>query len=196
MKRRPTERDGKVSRPERELFHWQLQRVLRALEAAESDAALSSVGELIKMYPDKTEMLCKYVMRLRDKDEAIVSQIKGALDDYTMEWAFAWMMRVLSRTPEYVTSGIVSRLGRVADKPGDSWLAAVEAAKCLAAIGILSRRTLLHLWNTCPHAYRIDLAVAAVRMERVAEWGTAFVQSARGDRVREVVLEHEAQRGS
>lgn len=193
MEKRPTERNGKVSRLEREMFHWQLKKVLYALAAAESDVALSSVGELIQRYPDKTEILCEYMMRLRDKDEAIVGQIEGALDEDTMEWAFAWMMRVLSRRPEFVTSGIESRLKRVADNPGDSWLAAVEAAKCLAAMGQLNRKTLLLLWNTCPHAFRIDLAVAAVRMEKVADWGTAFVQSARGDRVQEVVMEHEAQ---
>ena len=150
MNKRPTEKDERVSRLERELFHWQLQRVLRTLEAAESNAALSSVGELIKLYPDKTEMLCKYMSRLRDNDVAlIVRQIESALDDYTMEWPFAWMMKVLSRTPEYVTSGIVSRLEKVADKPRDNWLAAVEAAKCLATLGKLSRETLVLLWNTC-----------------------------------------------
>ena len=193
MKTRPTERNGKVSRLDREMFHWQLKKVLYALAAAESDVALSSVGELIKRFPDKTEILCEYMMRLQDKDETIVSQIEGALDEDTMEWAFAWMMRVLSRRPEYVTSCIGSHLEKVADNPGDSWLAAVEAAKCLAAMGKLSRKTLLLLWNTCPHAFRIDLAVAAVRMENVADWGTAFVQSARGERVQEVVMEHEAQ---
>ncbi|MDE2979987.1 MAG: RNA-directed DNA polymerase [Gemmatimonadota bacterium] len=195
MEKRPTERNGKVSRLEREMFHWQLKKVLYALAAAESDVALSSVGELIRRYPDKTEILCEYMMRLRDRDEAIVSQIEGALDEDTMEWAFAWMMRVLSKRPGFVTSGIESRLERVAGNPGDSWLAAVEAAKCLAAIGKLGRETLLLLWNTCPHAFRIDLAVAAVRMEKVADWGTAFVQSARGERVQEVVMEHEAQGG-
>lgn len=193
MEKRPTERNGKVSRLEREMFHWQLKKILYALAAAESDVALSSVGELIRRYPDKTEILCEYMMRLQDRDEAIVSQIEGALDEDTMEWAFAWMVRVLSRRPEFVTSGIESRLEWVADNPGDGWLAAVEAAKCLAAMGRLSRKTLLLLWNTCPHAFRIDLAVAAVRMEKVADWGTAFVQSARGERVHEVVMEHEAQ---
>ena len=196
MEKRPTERNGKVSRVEREAFHWQLRRVLYTLAAAESDAALPSVGKLIRQYPDKTDILCEYMMRLRDKDEAIVGQIEDALDEDTTEWAFAWMMRVLSRRPKCTTSGIGSRLEKVVDNPRDSWLAAVEAAKCLAAMGNLSRKTLLHLWNTCPHAFRIDLVVAAVRMEKVADWGTAFVQSARGDRVLEVVMEHEAQRGS
>ncbi|MDE2715678.1 MAG: RNA-directed DNA polymerase [Chloroflexota bacterium] len=195
MEKRPTERNGKVSRLDREVFHWQLKKVLYTLAAAESDVALSSVGELIRRYPDKTEILCEYVMRLQDRDEAIVSQIDGALDEDTMEWAFAWMMRVLSRRPEFVTGSIEIRLKRVVDNPGDSWLAAVEATKCLAAMGKLSRKTLLLLWNTCPHAFRVDLAVAAVRMEKVADWGTAFVQSARGERVQEVVMEHEAQRG-
>ena len=193
MEKRPTERNERVSRLEREVFHWQLNKVLYALAAAESDVALSSIGELIQRYPDKTDILCKYMMRLRDKDEAIVSQIEDALDEDTMEWAFAWMTSVLSRRPEFVTSGMQSRLEKVADNPRDSWLAAVAAAKCLAATGKLSRKTLMLLWNTCPHAFRIDLAVAAVRMEKVADWGTALVQSARGDRVREVVMEHEAQ---
>ena len=196
IEKRPTERNGKVRRLEREIFHWQLKKVLYALAAAESDVALSSVGELIKRFPDKTEILCEYMMRLQDKDEAIVGQIEGALDEDTMEWAFAWMMRVLSRRPEYVTSGIGSHLEKVADNPGDCWLAAVEAAKCLAAMGKLSRKTLLLLWNSCPHVFRIDLAVAAVRMEKVADWGTAFVQSARGERVQEVVMEHEAREGA
>ena len=195
MENRPTETNGKVSRLEREVFHWQLKKVLYALAAAESVVALSSVGELMKRFPDKTEILCEYMMRLQGKDEEIVKQIEGALDEDTMEWAFAWMMRVLSRRPEYVTIGIGSRLEKVVDNPGDGWLAAVEAAKCLAAMGKLSRKTLLLLWNTCPHAFRIDLAVAAVRMEKVADWGTAFVQSARGERVQEVVMEHEAQEG-
>ena len=130
-------------------------------------------------------------MRLGDKEEAIVGQIESALDDYTMEWAFAWMMRVLSNMPEYISNGIRSRLGWMADNPRGQWLGAVEAAKCLAAMGKLSRETLLVLWNTCPDAFRVDLSVAAVRMEMVAEWATAFVQSARGDRVKEVVMEHE-----
>lgn len=194
MKMRPAERDGSTNRLTRELFHWQLKKVLLALGAAKSDAALASIGGLIKQYPDKTRMLCcDYVMRLRDKEKAVVGQMEDALDDYTTGWAFAWMIRVLVRRPEYITSTIRKRLQKVADNPGDSWLAAVEAAKCLASMGKLSRETLLLLWNTCPRAFRTDLAVAAVRMARVAEWGAAFVQSAQGDRVREVVMELEAQ---
>ena len=194
MEKCPRERDGKVSQLEREVFHWQLKNVLLALAAAESDVALSSVGELMKRFPDKTEILCQYMMQLRDRDEAIVSQIEGTLGEDTMEWAFAWIMRVLSGRPGYVTSGIRSHLEEVVGNPRDRWLAAAEAAKCLAAMGELSRKNLLLLWNTCPHALHTDLAVAAVRMERVKGWGTAFVQSARGDRIQEVVMEHEVQK--
>lgn len=194
MGKRPTESSGRVSRLEREVFHWQLKQVLYALAAAASDVALSSAGELIRLYPEKTEILCEYMMRLQDRDQEVTRQIESALAADTMEWAFAWMTRVLSRRPKYVTSRIESRLEEVADNPRDRWLAAVEAAKCLAAMGKLRRETLLFLWNTCPHAFRIDLAAAAVRMEDVADWGTAFVQSARGERVQEVVMEHEAQR--
>ena len=194
LERRPTEGNGKVSRLEREVFHWQLKNVLYALAAAKSDAALTSIGELIREYPDKTEILCKYVMELRGSEEAIVTQIESALGDYTMEWGFAWMVRVLSRMPGYISSNVVSRLREIVDNPRDRWLAAAEAAKCLASKGELQRESLLLLWNTCPRVFRVDLAVAAVRMENVADWAMAFVQSAQGDRVQEVVMQHEAQR--
>ena len=194
MEKRPTERNGNASRMDREVFHWQLKNVLYVLAAAESDVALNTVGELIRQYPDKTKVLCHYVKRLRGSEGAIVAEIEVALCDYTQEWSFAWMLRVLSRIPGYMSGGLVSLLTDIVDNPRGQWLTAAEAAKCLAAKGELQRQSLLLLWKTCPQVFRVDLVVAAVRMEHFAEWAKAFVESAQGDRIHEVVIQHEAQR--
>ena len=194
IERRPNGGNGSVGRLEREVFHWRLKGVLFALEAAESDAALTSAGELIREYPDKTEMLCKYVMKLQGNEEQIAKEMESALGRYAMEWGLAWMVRVLGRVPEYLSSDLVERLTDMVDNPRGRWMGAVEAAKCLAARGELGRELVVGLWDTCPAVFRVDLAVAAVRMEEVAEWAKAFVESVRDDRVREVVIQHERQR--
>ena len=194
LESQPKNGTGNSSRLEREVFHWQLKNILYALAAAESDAALMSVGELIREYPDKVEILCKYVMKLQGSEDCIATQLESALGEYTMEWEFAWILRVLSGVSEYLSSDLVERLKEIVDSPRGQWMLAVETAKCLAASGELRIESLRLLWNTCPEVFRVDLAVAAVRMERFAEWAKAFVESTQGDRVTEVVIHHERQR--
>lgn len=190
LKDRPSNGD----RLQRERFHYQLGNLLWILGSAASDAALPSVGDLIRQFPDKTELLCRYVSKLGGREGEIVQQIEGAIGEYTTEWGFAWMMRVLSRMPGYMSAGTVNMLRRTVSNPQGRWLGAVEGAKCLAARNELPRESLLHLWETCPRTFRTDLVVAAVRMQNSAEWAVRFVQSARGNRIHAVVIEHEVQR--
>lgn len=185
---------GQNDRLERDVFHWQLDNALYLLTAVGSDAALPSVGELMRKYPDKTQILCEYMMKLQGSEKSIVGQIEDGLGDYTMEWGIAWIARVLSRMPEHISHSLVSRLTEIVENPRDRWFAASEAAKCLASIGVLRRESLLLLWNTCPQVFRVDLAVAAVRMREYADWAMSFVASAQGDRVHEVVIQREMQR--
>ena len=191
---RPREGNGRASRLEREVFHWRLKDVLCALAAVESDGALGHVGDLIREYPDKTKIMCKYVMKLRGMEDRIAEEIESAVGQYTMGWGLAWMLQVLGRVSGYLSKDGVKHLADVVDNPRGEWLSGVEAAKCLALRGDLRRESLLVLWDTCPEVFRVDLVVAAVRMEEFADWAKTFVESTRGDRVMEVVIEHEKQR--
>ena len=190
MEGRPT--NG--TRLEREMFHQQLTAVLVRLTAARSDVAIDCIGELMVSFPENTEILCRYLMALRNASESIATQIDRAMNAYTTEWGLAWMVRVLSTIPEHISTATVDTLKKVVKNPQDRWLLAVEAAKCLAARRELQREALLLIWNTCPSAFRADLVMAAVRMQEIADWAEAFVRSAKGDRVHSVVIQHETQR--
>jgi len=187
IRRRP----GNGSRTEREAFHQQLTGALVRLTAGRSDVALGHVGELLTSFPDKSEVLCRYMMSLRGNEDAIARQIEGAMSDDVPEWGLAWMIRVLSEVPGSVSDTTVARLKRFVNSPRGRWLLAVEAAKCLAAMGELERDALLAIWNRCPEVFRVDLVVAAVRMKGVAAWADAFVRSGRSDPIHEVAIRRE-----
>lgn len=187
IQRRP--RNG--PRTDREAFHQQLTGALVRLTAARADTALSHVAELMASFPDKSEVLCRYMMALRGSDDAIARQIEGSMNEHVAEWGLAWMVRVLSQVPRSVSETTVDMLKDFVNNPGGRWLLAVEAAECLASMDKLERNALLGIWNTCPEVFRVDLLVAAVRMLGVAEWADGFVRSGRSDPVHEVAIRRE-----
>ena len=187
IKRRPE--NG--TRADREAFHQQLTGALVRLTAARSDAALSHAGELLTSFPDKTKVLCGYMMALPGSYDAIANQVEGAMGDDVAEWGLAWMVRVLSEVPGSVSDNTVDKLKGFVNNPRGRWLLAVEAAKCLAAMHELERDALVAIWNTCPEVFRVDLVVAAVRMKGVAAWADAFVRSGKSDPVHEVAIRRE-----
>lgn len=178
-------------RAEREAFHQQLTGALVRLTAARADAALSHVGELMVSFPDKSEILCRYMMALSGRGDAIASEIEDSMGDHVSEWGLAWMVRVLNEVPGSVSESSLDKLRRCVRNPRGRWLLAVEAAKCLATMDKLERDALLDIWNTCPEVFRVDLLVAAVRMLGVGEWAAAFVRSGTSDPVHEVAIRRE-----
>ena len=187
IKKRPE--NGK--RAEREAFHQQLTGAIVKLTAARADTALSHVGELMTSFPDKSKVLCRYMMALRGSDDAIARQVEGAMNDDVTEWGLAWMVRVLSAVPRSVSDTTVDKLKGIVNNPRGRWLLAAEAAKCLAAVNELERNALLAIWNTCPAVFRVDLLVAAVRMRGVAAWADAFVLSGESHPIHEVAIRRE-----
>ena len=177
-----------------ERFHQQLTWSLVRLSAARSDIGLDYVGELIQSYPEKTGLLCQYMLSLKGKEKAVASQVEGMIREDLTEWGLAWLVRVLSEVSEHVSDETLTILKKYVERPQTRWLAAVEVAKLLAARKELKHDSLLMMWNTCPAVFKVDLVVAAVRMGRSVPWAAAFVSAAKSNPIHAVAIRHEGEK--
>lgn len=171
-------------------FHQRLVASLIRLAAARSDAALGHVGRLLVMFPDKTELLCSYLSSLASTAPERIARQAGkvfANGRFRTEWETAWVIRALTRVHERVIGSLLSEITGLISAPHGQWLAAVEAAKLLAARHELDHASLSQLWNACPRAFRVDLVVAAEAMCSAYTWAEAFLLAAQDDPIHRVV---------
>jgi hypothetical protein len=180
-------------------FHQRLVASLIRLAAARSDVALKDIGRLLVTYPDKTELLCSYLMSLASVAPGEVEeQIRPvfANNRFWTEWEAAWAIRVLARVASVVSAPILEQIHKLVEAPHGRWLAAVEATKLLAARHEVDHPSLSRLWNTCPSVFRVDLVVAAESMAANFTWAKDFSAAAQSDPIHLVVARQLTNRAS
>ena len=179
-----------------EVFHQQLTSSLVRLSAGGSDIGIKHIGSLVQSFPDKTEVLCLYLLSLKSKPKAIALQAEKVIKNlHTTEYVLAWMVRVLNEVSEHISNETLITLKKIAESPQGRWLVAVEVAKLLATRNELEHDLLLVMWNTCPAVFQVDLVVAAARMGPSIPWANVFVSSAQSNPIHAVVIRHMKKKG-
>jgi hypothetical protein len=184
----------KSSNLSKEQFHFLISRSLIQLAAARSPAALEHASSLIARFPEKTEIVCSYLLALngtfpREAVAAAENIVGSAV--FTTTWQQAWLYRVLAANADHISPPILERLQEIASEMAHHWLAKVEAMKVLAQAGRLDRNLLARCWNLAPRPYRCALLTAAAMVKDV--WGMRFLQASRLDPVERVVANHLAE---
>lgn len=174
-------------------FHQQLVASLVRLAAARSDKAIDRSGEILRTYPEKTEVVCSYLSALAGSHpEEVAVQAASPLAEgrFCTEWEIGWCLRVLAKVPGYVPESLLPRVREFIEHPHGAWLAAMEAAKLLGARDGLERTVVKRLWNSSPSVFRADLVVAISNCSDATAWAGSFLEAVRDDRIHEVVLSH------
>jgi hypothetical protein len=177
----------------RELFHFLITHSLMRLAAARSPVAIPHAASVMARFPEKTEIMCRYLQAIMGTHAAeAVSQIENLIGSslFTTPWQQAWLFRVLSFGGSDLSEGISARLREVAMNSTTHWLARVEAMKVLAQINKLDREPVSRSLKLAPRPYRCDLLAAAARCVNTTEWARKILEASRLDPVEQVVAAH------
>ena len=172
-------------------FHQRLVASLVRLAAGRSEKGLAKCGAILTEYPEKSEVVCSYLLALAEMaPQEVAAQAAKALDvdRFGTEWEAAWALRVLAAVAQEIPSDLQERIRELIASPFDSWFSAVEAARVLGVRGELKQEVLVRLWNSCPPVFRADLLVAVGSMPSDVDWAQRFVSAVKDDRIHEVVL--------
>ena len=176
-------RPGQPGSVGRVVFDRCLKKALVTLSASKSDVALGHMGELLIESPHNVSLCCSYLESMKRFPRRVAREIERAIGTCMTEAEYVWLIRTLAKVSSSVSAPLVQELRQTMDKPHNQWMAAVEVAKLLGDRGELRREDLTSLWESCPAAFRADLVVAAVRMERHQSWAKAWVGGTKSDRI-------------
>jgi hypothetical protein len=184
--------DGSDPLP-KEIFHQQLLRSLTRLTAARSEVALPHAASLLAKFPDKTEVVCTYLMAMAKKAPAPVA---AAVQDVVVSpvfltpWQQAWMYRVLALAASDMSPEATSKLQSVMGDESSHWMTRTEAMKALARANKLDKQAVTRLWNLSPEVYRVEVLSAVASIASTEEWAQRFLGASRLDPVQQVVVNH------
>jgi hypothetical protein len=182
----------------KELFHFLTTRSVLQLTAARSPAAISEAASVMARFPEKAELMCRYLSAIMETHAAeAVSQVENIVDSslFTTPWQQAWLFRVLSLGSRHVSEAVSERLTGIASDSAVHWLPRVEAMKVLARMGKLDREPVSRGLKLAPRPYRCDLLAAAAYCANTVEWGRKILEASRLDPVEQVVASHLSARG-
>lgn len=177
----------------KELFHFLTTRSVLQLTAARSPAAIPNAASLMARFPEKTEIMCRYLQAVIETHAAeAVGQVENLIDSslFTTPWQQAWLFRVLCLGSSHVSEVVSERLRSIASDSSVHWLSRVEAMKVLARINKLDREPVSQSLKLAPRPYRCDLLAAAAYSANTTEWGSKILEASKLDPVEQVVASH------
>ncbi|WP_053230883.1 RNA-directed DNA polymerase [Sandaracinus amylolyticus] len=178
------------------LVHQTLVESLRIMTAAQSDAAIPHAAKLLLRYPDKTEIVCRYLLHsARAHPEAVAA----AVDTYSKEDLFrtalelAWVLRVASHVGANAGAATHRLAESVMGEEDISWVARVEALRFAATSGALSLAAWQKFWRVAPPAFKPSVIEAAALSEPDHKWPNAVVSVAKQDSALEAIVKRARQ---
>ena len=177
----------------KEQFHVQLKKSLLVLAAGKSDVALNHSSSLIGKYPEKTELVCNYLLSLVSlKPKEVMLQVEDILnsDLFLTPWQRAWLFRVVLENPENLQSTTKERILDICNDQDSHWLERVEGFKIMANLRELPFKTLTQSWELAPKVYRPDLIAAANTLSDSCEKSKRFLDGAQHSPIERVVARH------
>ena len=176
-----------------EAFHQRIISSLVRLAAGKSAAAIPHMSSLIARYPEKTDIVARYLNALGDAHgQRIVAEVTTSLADgrFLTDWEKAWLLGVLARFSGALQVADLDLARRIATDEGEMALCRVAALKVLALRGECDHLLVRRLWNLAPVTFHPDLVAAAYYVRGTQEWSTAFIAGATEDPINAVVLKH------
>lgn len=177
----------------REQFHHQLVSALVRLSAGRSLFAVSRSAAIIARFPEKTELVCRYLAAVQaEGPREVAGQIVDVLfsDVYTTAWQKAWLLNTLGPVLPSASDTALEQLTELASSDGSDWLVRVEAMKALAWRSALTHSLATRAWRLAPANHRSEVLAAVCRMSSTAPWATQFVSVAHLDPIDKVVVQH------
>lgn len=177
-------------------FHARLVESLRVFEAANSDHALARCAELLRLYPDKTSLIARYLLALKKSNASEIVRVAEEVlndDSYRTALELAWLFRVVGVGASSASDKTVKIAREWAEDEDADWLARTEAMKLLAARGELEHKLVLRVWERAPEPFKADaIAAASAAKKSGAPWAENFLDGAAKEPVLAVVLRHQS----
>lgn len=184
--------DGENPLP-KDQFHVQIKKSMLRLAAGKSDIAVDKCSSLIGKFPDKTELICNYLISLASAcPSGVASQAEDIInsDLFLTAWQKAWMYRVLVVCSEEITEKTKETISKNCNDQYAHWLERVEGFKILSKLGELPFKLVMQSWEVAPIAYKPDLIASAVYLSESCEKSRRFLEGIKQSPIERVVARH------
>ncbi|OAI13404.1 hypothetical protein A1507_16990 [Methylomonas koyamae] len=188
--------DGDTPLP-KDQFHVQIKKSMLRLAAGKSDAAITKCSSLIAKFPDKTELVCNYLISLSSKyPEETAVQVENIInsDLFLTSWQKAWIYRVMLECSEHLTDDTKSTILNNCNDQYSHWLERVEGFKVLSKLGELPFKLIRQSWEVAPIVYKPDLIASAVYLSQSCKESERFLEGIKQSPIERVVARHCANR--
>lgn len=184
--------DGEGSLP-KDQFHVRIKKSLFILAAGKSDVAIDKCATLIAKFPEKTELVCNYLMALSSKNpENVALQMEDVINSelFLTAWQKAWIYRVILTCADKLTEQTKLNIRNNCNDQHAHWLERVEGFKVLSKIGELPFSAISSSWEVAPIAYKPDLIFSAVQLSQSCHQSNLFLEGIKQYPVEKIVANH------
>ncbi|MDP2097941.1 MAG: RNA-directed DNA polymerase [Methylobacter sp.] len=184
--------DGENPLP-KDQFHVQIKKSMLRLAAGKSDIAVDKCSSLIAKFPDKTELVCNYLISLSSIcPQDVALQVEDVInsDLFLTAWQKAWIYRVLGECSDRISDNTKATIFKNCSDQYAHWLERVEGFKVLSKIGALPFKLIMQSWEIAPIAYKPDLIASAVYLSRSCKRSQRFLEGIKQFPIERVVARH------
>lgn len=183
--------DGECPLP-KDQFHVQIKKSMLRLAAGKLDIAIEHCASLIAKFPDKTELICNYLISLSSSPKEVALQVEDIInsDLFLTAWQKAWIYRVMFECSDSLIDETKSRIGENCRDQHAHWLERLEGFKILAKTGELPFDLIAQSWELVPLAFRPDLIASAVLLSENCDKSKRFLEGVRQSPIEKVVARH------
>jgi hypothetical protein len=174
-------------------FHVQIKKSMLRLAAGKSVIAIKECSSLIAKFPDKTELVCNYLLAVCSKSpDKVAEQLENIIssDLFLTSWQKAWIYRVMVECSEQLKEETKTAILNNCNDQYSHWLERVEGFKVLSRLGELPFKLLTQSWEIAPIAYRPDIIVSAVFLSQNCEKSKRFLEGIKHSPIERVVARH------
>jgi len=174
-------------------FHVQLKKSLLRLAAAKVSDAIDNCSQLIAKFPEKTELVCSYLVSVAKKNEKnVILQIEDIIDSdlYLTSWQITWIYRVLTACDGDISDATLAKISANMLDQHAHWLERVEAMKLLAKREKIEISTISKAWEVSPSVYRADLIAAASYLAPKCSKSKRFLEGTKQQPIEKVIARH------
>lgn len=170
-------------------FHQRIVVSLNILMAADDSFAVEDCQDLLRDYPDKTEIICRYLQACSKANPGdVYDALRLAVlpHEYMLGWQRSWMLYVMSLVADHLVADDSDYLRTISSTDRFQWVERVSAIQLLAKSGRLDSTTYHQVWQAAPTGFRTQLIEAAAGVTE--HWAVQAVGSAHGDAVLDAIV--------
>lgn len=174
-------------------FHVQIKMSLLRLSAGKSEEAIEYCSTLIAKFPEKTELVCNYLLALEsDYPEKVALQVEDIINSelFLTVWQKAWIYRVMLECVECLKPETKLKILSNCENEYSHWLERTEGFKILSKLGELPFSLIAKSWELAPEAYRPDLICSAVYLSKECSKSKRFLEGIVHHPIERVVARH------